>query len=606
MAENVARDGDRDMAIKMLGSPYVNVRAKGVRALEEFSDRETVMALLKALDRETDPNIKSEIGHILIDKGKNAVPYLTEALKSDSERIKTLAIQFLDAVGDERAIEPLIDVILDSQGEPKRKASYALRRIAKEFIKYIKNMEAAEALVEETANKKRTFLLTPLKKALKSPVLQREPAIVEVLTYMGEDMTAPFMDMYRNADISTQMEIKSILRGLDRERVIEFIRPAVRDDNPIVHACAVEILRDISGEHDIEALLRKIDELPTTSDLEVALSSMLAENRLDEMREREITIDELKSTKNVPFLVDALKNRNPKIREMAADILGQTGDPRALDPLVSLLRDPNDDVQISAVKAISRFGIPKVVSILMQNINHPNHNVRAIAIAEVTKKVRENYMRAVEEGNRARRDVASKMMNKLIGDLINLMRSDLDNLDEDVRLDALEMVVAVGRGEDIEPLLLKTMHDPNEKVRAAVVQVLGMVGNVQAVSALIKALYDPDKRVRANAIEALDQMKASHTAGMIEPYLNDPDNRVRANAAKAMHNFGSPKGMETLEKMLREDDFYMRMSAAWALGEIGTPQAQRLLADAARGEKIEHVKNFMFNSINKIRRRSTA
>src|SRR5258708_26827210 len=53
-----------------------------------------------------------------------------------------------------------------------------------------------------------------------------------------------------------------------------------------------------------------------------------------------------------PDLLALLKDADPQVREAAAHLLGEDGDPAAVEPLLQLLQDPAEGVRASAAEAL--------------------------------------------------------------------------------------------------------------------------------------------------------------------------------------------------------------------------------------------------------------
>jgi len=69
-------------------------------------------------------------------------------------------------------------------------------------------------------------------------------------------------------------------------------------------------------------------------------------------------IDRLKLTADFKGLVQALGNRDPTIRERAAEALGNLRDDRATDPLARALGDRDEIVRGRVIEALARLGGP--------------------------------------------------------------------------------------------------------------------------------------------------------------------------------------------------------------------------------------------------------
>jgi HEAT repeat protein len=100
-----------------------------------------------------------------------------------------------------------------------------------------------------------------------------------------------------------------------------------------------------------------VDEMgDTTADLVMDLIYGPREIRLDAAR----ALGETGDQRAVSPLIDALKDADSGIRVAAADALGIIGDANAVDPLIAALKDLAWDVRVNAVRALGEIGEPAV------------------------------------------------------------------------------------------------------------------------------------------------------------------------------------------------------------------------------------------------------
>jgi twitching motility protein PilT len=105
----------------------------------------------------------------------------------------------------------------------------------------------------------------------------------------------------------------------------------------------------------------------------------------------------------VPATITLLKDPDWWIRIAAAETLGRSKDPRAVEPLVAALADP--DVKWSAVEALGRIGDPRSLSALGKMLGDPQANVRievmqALATHDKERAVRMRALDILEEMSR--------------------------------------------------------------------------------------------------------------------------------------------------------------------------------------------------------------
>jgi HEAT repeat protein len=79
----------------------------------------------------------------------------------------------------------------------------------------------------------------------------------------------------------------------------------------------------------------------------------------------------------VPFLVEAVLDRDPGMREEAARALGRSGDGTAVRPLADLLaRDPEEEVREASAAALGMLADPAAVPALRASLADRSHTVR--------------------------------------------------------------------------------------------------------------------------------------------------------------------------------------------------------------------------------------
>ena len=156
-----------------------------------------------------------------------------------------------------------------------------------------------------------------------------------------------------------------------------------------------------------------------------------------------------------------LPTADPAHRGWMMDVLGDTGDARAIPLLTSALQDIEQDVRLKAIHSLGRIGSPSVVDLLLPALKDQHSQVR-IQAAEALGDC--NDFRAVEP-------------------------------------------------------LLEALQDSNQFVRAAVTVAIGKIVDTKALKPLIAALNDPDKDVRDQTQAAIQRMSDPRTMTVINGML---------------------------------------------------------------------------------------
>lgn len=81
-------------------------------------------------------------------------------------------------------------------------------------------------------------------------------------------------------------------------------------------------------------------------------------------------IEKLKVKRDVPGLVMALGNTDPRIRSAATKALGEIGDVNAVEPLRKALLDESNSVCLAAINALGEIGDARAVKTLEALLNN--------------------------------------------------------------------------------------------------------------------------------------------------------------------------------------------------------------------------------------------
>lgn len=254
----------------------------------------------------------------------------------------------------------------------------------------------------------------------------------------------------------------------------------------------------------------------------------------------------------VPQLISKLKRGDPIKRAEAAHALGESGDPRALGPLVQVLRDQDEDgqVRMGAAMALGSLGDRAAVAPLIEFVRVDMQKRTGIIAAGIGALGELRDPRAVPIllealNNRAEdwlyREMAARALGS-IGDRRAVSSLIAAAYMGDTRHDAIGALAEIGdakavetligaldEGEDPEtvqaartgllkigspavPALIKEMEDyskeyPMNHRRAEIAEILGEIGDVQAVQPLRNALEDLSPLVGEKARQALDKIR---------------------------------------------------------------------------------------------------
>jgi HEAT repeat protein len=244
----------------------------------------------------------------------------------------------------------------------------------------------------------------------------------------------------------------------------------------------------------------------------------------------------------VDILLPRLKDKDPELRLLAADALGDIRDGRAIKPLIAALNDP--DIRSSVSIALTKHGVAAA-----------------------------KPLRGLLESQDARlRRIAGEILGKLaIPEAIEPLVESLQDEDSSVR-----WMAAKGLGEitnwrgarRYRPRAVAVLdnilrsNDPDDREFAAFA--LGKVGGVRACDPLLRALKDQSPEVRYRAITALEEIhRKTDMLRFCEPViatLNDDSAIVSCKAAHLLEQYGYD-AIRALVMALRHKDENVRSHA---------------------------------------------
>jgi HEAT repeat protein len=382
-------------------------------------------------------------------------------------RVRAEAALALGQLGDVRAIEPLIEVLKDSDESVRSKAVGALSnfshsRVVELFIQMLKGRRwSAEML----------------------------PNLARFLGKMGDKRAID--PLIKSLNYSNKLRCGFALNYESRENggyVPLFAGLKVEEPRLAV----VEALNQLTGSSAVELLFNILRQPnhPLRPDAAKALGNL---GELSQLR-----------------LINALKDEDSFVRQSAAEALGNIGDEQAVPALIEALGDGDDKVRLSAIESLRWIDNKKAVEPLMHQLGDSNWQVREAAIRALSRL----------------RD------NRAIKPLTDMLKDE----NSQVREQAVSALGKFEGNQDVE-LIIELLKDGDCKVRQETAYMLGQVGDVRAVEPLISALLnDSDLLVREFAVEALNKFGDARAIAPLTSVLNDRDPNIGYAARNAIES----------------------------------------------------------------------
>ncbi len=254
--------------------------------------------------------------------------------------------------------------------------------------------------------------------------------------------------------------------------------------------------------------------------------------------------------KVVTPLCDSLTNpQDARLRWRAAEVLGQIGDRRAVEPLIQATKDQDPDVRAAAARALGNIRDPKAVEPLtaaLEDEEPPVQIAAALALGELGDAGTVTPLIALFQRSTPEAVAQAEAAKS-----------------EQTSAEGQEAEQAAASEEEEGP-----PPDTRFEVREAVVRTLGRLAgkSPEALHTVEAALDDPHETVRTAACEALGNLDNKETVPLLVERLNDMSAGVAMAAAWALGQIGDSSAREALEKAAKPDRAYwVRMAANDAL-----------------------------------------
>ncbi len=300
--------------------------------VEKLKANRNVKGLVKTLAYEKDAIVRRKAAKALGQIGDvRAADPLIVALKDNDYSVRKTAVDALVMLGDARAVEPLIAALKDK--------STSVRLAIIESLGKIGDVRAVEPLVSE----------------LKEEIMRQ--AAARALTKIGkpavELLIAALMDSNKGARIAVVDVLDEIgwHPGKDVSGAAYWIIKEKWDEVTKIGVPAAEPLITVlmdgdSSVHEIVAdALDKIGWQPGKD--ESGAAYWVTKGRLDKCIEI--------GAPAVELLIAVLKEKDVRVCSEAAYTLGQIGDVRAVEPLITVLNIDKLNIRQAAARALTRI-----------------------------------------------------------------------------------------------------------------------------------------------------------------------------------------------------------------------------------------------------------
>ena len=574
------------------------VRGKAAGALGKLGDRRAVTYLLDHLLSDPAPFVRARIASALGQfAGNEVVDRLVRSLGDPAWWVRMRSVEALEQIGA-AAETPLRIALDDPDPEIRIRAAVALERLGvpARIVAEIQkggDTSESEALLSKLGVAGARELLAELLQH-DAPAV-REAVLRAIRSADRRDLAPDIVTRARrDADAGVRALCFGTLLSLGAREAVPAALDALSDTDERVRASATDLIGTL-GTEELTSVI-----LPRASDREPNVRAAAA-RALGLVRASGVEAD----------FTRLLRDPEARVRVAAAEAVAVAGWSGALPLLTELLGDTDPHVQEAAVRALGALGDSSSATQLAKAYRGASSSV-AGAITEAVARLDREALAGIFDLLVERDDIPSRVaLAETIGRLapplpLHLLYSLFRDRAPEVR-----RVTAIVLGESGEPAAARALtaglDDPDESVRAAVVDGLVRLGHAESGPRIITLLReDPSPVVRERAALAIG---ISRTPGgeveLLSACHRDQTAAVRAASVLALGAFDQESLVarvlemadeatlrDLLRSRLKEDAGYrllgLRLREArnvelHALGSISREQMEQVLAEGMRG-----------------------
>jgi len=491
---------------------YRSYRASVLKLLGEIGGTAVVDPLISELRSAQNGFVQAS--ESLVQVGEPAVEPLLVLLRDENPAVASQAATALGAIGDVRAVEPLLDSL-------SREQLWAIAPLGE-----LGDKRAVEPLYKRFQDEKRSA--------------HHRFLIARPLAKLGDSRVFDFLVEHLQAATNRQGEI--IPSDPLNHELIVFSLGDLRDARaaaPLVDALRAHNVRPEFGE-------------PNGGGGGGGGGGTLGPDLFPQfVAEAFGKIFQESIAPIVPYLGDD----NALVRAAIAQALGASQDNGAADHLVRLLSDSNSRVKQNAFRALCKSG--RALEPVIQSLNDPDVCQSMSAgrrLSSYGKSAVEPLLRALEKAEPIAADRITKALGELrdpraIVPLVEHIRNTESNWTS--HGNAIEAIGEIGDPVGIEPLL-EVLKDESAReelrrwTRMNVAEALGTIADPRGTDSLITLTRDENRYVRSTAAVGLGNIGDKKSSSALHPLLNDDDRQVREQAVLALGKIGDFRSVRPL------------------------------------------------------------
>lgn len=574
--------------IQDLRNPDINRQVNAANSLGASCRTEAVEPLLNRLRRPDNINVRVHIINALGQlKDERAIERLTHMTIDSNPQVRSAAVAALGKIGKKKTINSIVERLNDPAQSVQISAINAFGDMrAPRAVEHLIKCLNDPALVVHASNILKTFkdkkVIKPLSDALVKNPPQVRPQIALALVEFGIDIEETLVPLLSpTSDPNILIHVASMLGRVKSKKAIKPLIELFAHSDASVQASASTALSNIP--ESIEPLVERFQEEPANQNIVNALVGLgkISISPLKKLKS-EATNEAIRSQASV-ILTQILEKYLPlitspdtKTKIEASEVFSLIVDKRTVDPLVKVLSDTDGNVRMSAIHALRMIGDPKAIEPLKNAL------------------IEEEEVQVRVEGIKALGEFGGSVV------IETLIRETRNRRSPKIRAAA---VIALGRvkgGErDVKASpIIERLDDPDAVVKIKAIEQLINIADKRAIEPLKKMREYPLEEIRKKAVEALESLLGKYLKDIQDKTANEDDLRY---AIEALGLLGDAKVVDPLLTIVKDNPIVrIRAEAAKALGAVGDERLLEPLKNIRQRETNENVSKAIDGAIETI------
>ena len=498
-----------------------------VRVLGWIGGEKVITELTRLLGS---PALRSEVIETFVRHGKQVRALLAQQLQADDLEIRRAAVAALGRIGDRESVPALIEALEDS--ELTVDAAGALARIgdARAYDRLLELLASDRAAVRRAVIGALHSLGHPrMPQDVRRLLLNSNPHIresaVRIAGYFGySECAASLLQAIHDSDENVRRAAVESLPNVEEERVLPVLKTALGDESPKIRAAAAQSLGHLESVASVSQLMQALGDPDAWVRYYAAraLGQIRSPESIDSLADalrsdaatqvRIAAADALGSIggrRTVSLLAPFVNSEDEDLARAALLALGMVGHPDALHPILSVLRSSSSAPRrLAAVRAIAaRRDDDAAEALQWTAAADSDETVADAAIEELARMATTESIAALLRlaSDRRLREKAIVHISRLGQAHLGLIKGGLSSPQLETRRAVVEALGRMKHPEASEALS-GALDDDRPEVRLAALLALRRLGSHVSEKRLWSMAHsDPDPGVREAARQALQR-----------------------------------------------------------------------------------------------------